>query len=83
MAPTTSTELVNGRPSLAMVVMTAGLLALNALAIDLELEKVQEPVKRLLASGPKVDRLIRVLEPRCQTAVLAGRLRDAVHKHGI
>ena len=52
--------------------------SLNDLATELELERVQVPMKGLLASEPKVDRIIRVLEPRCQTAALAQRLRAAV-----
>ena len=52
--------------------------SLNALATELQLERVEVHLKGLVASEPKVDRLIRILEPRCQTAVLAGRLRDAV-----
>ena len=52
--------------------------SLNALATELELERVQVQLKCLVASEPKVERLIRTLEPRCQTDVLAQRLRDAV-----
>lgn len=52
--------------------------SLNALATELELERVQVGLKRLVASEPTVDRLIRVLEPRCQTDALAQRLRHAV-----
>ena len=52
--------------------------SLNALATELQLERVQVHLKGLISSEPKVDRLIRLLEPRCQTALLAGRLRDAV-----
>ena len=51
---------------------------LNDLATELQLERVQVHLRRLISSEPKVDRLIRLLEPRCQTALLAGRLRDAV-----
>ena len=39
---------------------------------------MQVSVSGLVASEPKMDRLIRVLEPRCQTTVLVARLRDAV-----
>ena len=52
--------------------------SLSALATELDLERVQMGLGRLVASEPTVDRLIRVLEPRCQTDVLAQRLRHAV-----
>ena len=52
--------------------------SLNALASELELERVQVALKGLVASEPMVDRLIRALEPRCHTDAFAQRLRNAV-----
>ena len=56
----------------------AAVRSLNALATELELERVQVPLKGLVATDPMVDRLIRALEPRCQTEESAQRLRHAV-----
>ena len=51
---------------------------LNELADELALAPIQVPLKELSATESKVEKLVRVLEPRCSTAALNARLREAV-----
>ena len=51
--------------------------ALNQLATELQLLRAHVPLKGVLATEPKVERLIRALEPRCQADDLLQRLRGA------
>ena len=51
--------------------------ALNLLATDLGVVGAHVPLKGLLATEPKVERLIRALEHRCQSDDLSQRLRGA------
>ena len=53
---------------------------LNVLADELGLEQTQVPLKDLTATESKVEKLVRVLEPRCSTAALNARLRAAVQQ---
>ena len=51
---------------------------LRELATQLGVNQVKVPSKRLLASEPKVERLIRALQGRCVTVELQDQLRHAV-----
>ena len=51
---------------------------LNHLGKELLSGALHVPVKTVLATDPRVERLVRALEPRCQTPELATRLRAAV-----
>ncbi len=53
---------------------------LRELATQLGVDQVKVPTKRLLASEPKVERLIRALQGRCVTAELQDQLRHAVQQ---
>ena len=55
---------------------------LNALSAELLDAEVQVHTRRLLSSEPRVEQLIRALEPRCHTPGLAWRLRAAAEKWG-
>lgn len=50
---------------------------LNKLAEEVGVTEYRIPMKELAATEPKVDRLIRVLQPRCQRKALLARLRSA------
>ena len=63
----------NGRQRLRKDAVTA----LNLLATDLGVVGAHVPLKGLLATEPKVERLIRALEHRCQADDLSQRLRGA------
>ena len=51
---------------------------LNQLCDELLHGALRVPVKSVFSTDPKVERLVRSLEPRCQSAELAARLRAAV-----
>ena len=51
---------------------------LNQLCDELMHGALRVPAKSVLSTDPKVERLVRCLEPRCQSAELAARLRAAV-----
>ena len=53
---------------------------LRELATQLGVNQVKVPTKRLLASEPKVERLIRALQGRCVTVELQYQLRHAVQQ---
>ena len=53
---------------------------LNTLGSELLPANLHIPTKVLLSTEPRVERLIRALEPRCQTPALSARLRAATAK---
>ena len=58
----------------------AAVTALNQLCDEILPGTLRIPTKVIVATDPRIERLTRALEPRCQTRALATRLRIAVRQ---